>query len=52
MTTVSLAYQPESRIGQKTRQRVLAIGERLHYVPNSSAQALRLGTSNAIGFSC
>ncbi len=49
-TTVSLAFQPDSRIGQKTRERVLAIGDRLHYVPNSNAQALRLGASNAIGF--
>ena len=49
-TTVSLAFQPQSRISRKTRERVLAIGDRLHYVPNSSAQALRMGTSNAIGF--
>ena len=50
MTTVSLAFQPKSRISQKTRERVLAIGDQLHYVPNSSAQALRLGASNTIGF--
>lgn len=49
-TTVSLAFQPKSRISQKTRERVLAIGDQLHYVPNSNAQALRLGASNAIGF--
>ncbi len=49
-TTVSLAFQPKSRISQKTREKVLAIGDRLHYVPNSNAQALRLGGSNSIGF--
>jgi len=49
-TTVSLAFQPNSRISPETRERVLAIGNQLHYVPNSSAQNLRLGKSNAIGF--
>jgi LacI family transcriptional regulator len=49
-TTVSLAFRPQSRISKKTREKVLAIGDRLHYVPNSNAQALRLGASNSIGF--
>ena len=50
VTTVSLAFQPDSRISQKTRERILAIGDQLHYVPNASAKALRMGVSNAIGF--
>jgi len=49
-TTVSLAFQPNSRISQETRERILAIGDQLHYVPNLSAQTLRMGKSNAIGF--
>ncbi len=49
-TTVSLAFQPDSRISQRTREQVRAMAEKLHYIPNTSAQTLRLGRSNAIGF--
>jgi LacI family transcriptional regulator len=49
-TTVSLAFQSGSRISQETRERILAIGRKLHYVPNLSAQTLRVGKSKAIGF--
>jgi LacI family transcriptional regulator len=49
-TTVSLAFRPNSRISQRTRQRVLAIGDQLRYLPNLSARNLRLGGWNAIGF--
>lgn len=49
-TTVSLAFRPGSRISCKTRERILAIGSQLHYMPNLSAQTLRIGRSSAIGF--
>jgi LacI family transcriptional regulator len=49
-TTVSLAFQPTSRISEETRERILALGRKLHYVPNLSAQTLRVGKTNAIGF--
>jgi LacI family transcriptional regulator len=49
-TTVSLAFQPSSRISHKTRERILALGNQLHYLPNLSARTLRIGRSGAIGF--
>jgi LacI family transcriptional regulator, galactose operon repressor len=49
-TTVSLAFQPDSRISHRTRERVLAIADKLLYIPNTNAQTLRLGRSKAIGF--
>lgn len=49
-TTVSLAFQPKSRIGEKTRQRVLAVAMKLHYAPNLNARALRMGGLKSLGF--
>jgi LacI family transcriptional regulator len=49
-TTVSLAFQPNSRISRETRERILAVGDKLHYIPNLNARTLRMGKSHAIGF--
>ena len=49
-TTVSLAFQSDSRIRPETRRRVLAIAKRLHCLPNLNAQALRMGAPKSIGF--
>ncbi len=49
-TTVSLCFQPTSRIGEKTRTRVLKIAKELHYFPNTAARDLRSGKSRTIGF--
>jgi len=42
-TTVSLAFQPNSRISDQTRRSVLAMARKLGYVPNSNARQLRRG---------
>ncbi|HEY3376986.1 MAG TPA: LacI family DNA-binding transcriptional regulator [Armatimonadota bacterium] len=44
-TTVSLAFQPDSRVSERTRARVLAIAQDLGYVPNALARQLRGGNS-------
>lgn len=48
-TTVSLAFQPDSRISKSTRQRVLDVACQLHYVPNRHARMLRAGRTRLIG---
>ncbi len=50
MTTVSLAFQPDSRLSDKTREKVLAAAKKLNYVPNSAARKLRRGRTRTIGF--
>jgi LacI family transcriptional regulator, galactose operon repressor len=49
-TTVSLAFQEKSRIGQKSREKVLRIAAELGYVPNIAAQKLRNGKTDIIAF--
>jgi LacI family transcriptional regulator len=49
-TTVSLAFQPHSRIAAATRDKVRAMARKMGYVPNLAARALRLGSPNSIGF--
>lgn len=49
-TTVSLSFQPGSRISQATREKVLKIAHELRYVRNSVAQNLRGGRTKTIGF--
>ena len=49
-TTVSLSFQPNSRISEETRKRVLDIAYELKYVRNSVAQNLRGGRTRTIGF--
>jgi LacI family transcriptional regulator len=49
-TTVSLAFQKDSRITDKTRDRVFAAAKRLNYVPNSAARDLRHGATRTVGF--
>ena len=38
-----------SKVSEKTRERVRAIAEKLHYVPNQHAKCLRGSSSNTIG---
>ena len=49
-TTVSLAFQEKSRIGEKTREKVLRIAAQLGYIPNTAAQKLRQGKTKIIAF--
>jgi len=49
-TTVSLAFQPHSRIAAATRDKIRAMARKMGYVPNLAARALRLGSPNSIGF--
>ncbi|MFA5468629.1 MAG: LacI family DNA-binding transcriptional regulator [Sphaerochaetaceae bacterium] len=49
-TTVSLSFQPNSRISKATRERVLKVAHDLRYVRNSVAQNLRGGRTKTIGF--
>lgn len=49
-TTVSLAFQADSRISEKTRARVLSAASELSYTPNLAAKNLRNGSSLTIGF--
>jgi LacI family transcriptional regulator len=49
-TTVSLCFQTNSRIGKKTREKVLKIANKLHYFPNTAARDLRSGKTRTIGF--
>ena len=49
-TTVSLSFQENSRISEKTRSRIMEIAEDLNYFPNFAARALRYGVTKTIGF--
>ena len=49
-TAVSLAFQTNSRLSEKTRERILAIARELNYFPNRTARALRSGGPVSIGF--
>lgn len=49
-STVSLALRDHPRIAVATRLRIQQAAERLGYVPNRAAQALRLGRSHTIAF--
>lgn len=49
-TAVSLAFKHSSRITEQTRQKILAAAKKLKYVPNSTAQNLRSGKTNTVGF--
>jgi LacI family transcriptional regulator len=44
-TTVSLTFQPESRISDATRKRVMRAAQELGYVPNFAARQLRRGAT-------
>jgi len=48
-TTVSLSFRPNSRIGKKTRNKVLEIANELNYFPNTAARDLRSGRTRTIG---
>jgi len=49
-TAVSLAFRENSRIGKKTREKVLRIASQLGYIPNTAAQKLRQGKTKIIAF--
>ncbi|HEY8744293.1 MAG TPA: LacI family DNA-binding transcriptional regulator [Chloroflexota bacterium] len=49
-STVSLALRGHPRIATATRHRIQQAADRLGYVPNRAAQALRLGRSHTIAF--
>jgi DNA-binding LacI/PurR family transcriptional regulator len=49
-TAVSLAFQGNERVGAETKKRIFAAARKLKYVPNSAAQNLRSGKTNAVGF--
>ena len=49
-TAVSLAFRENSRIGKKTREKVLKIASQLGYIPNAAAQKLRQGKTKIIAF--
>jgi LacI family transcriptional regulator len=48
--TVSLALNGDSRVADKTRQRVKILADELGYIPNSFGRALQSSKSNLIGF--
>jgi DNA-binding LacI/PurR family transcriptional regulator len=45
ITTVSLAFQPGSRISDRMRKKIFTIARELNYVPNLAARQLRQGKS-------
>ena len=47
--TVSLALQEDSRVAQKTRERVKKIAAKMDYIPNRIGQSLRIQRSHTIG---
>jgi len=49
-TTVSLSFRENSRIGERTREKVLKIAAQLGYIPNTGAQKLRNGKTKIIAF--
>jgi LacI family transcriptional regulator len=49
-TSVSLAFQPRSRIATATREKILAVARKMGYLPNLAARALRQGSPKSIGF--
>lgn len=48
VSTVSRAINDDPTINEKTRERVLAICEENHYVPNNSARNLKMTESNTV----
>lgn len=48
--TVSQVMRGTGRISEKTRQKVLEAAQKLHYVPDSRAAAMRSGDNREIGF--
>lgn len=49
INTVSLALRGSTRVGEETRQRILAEAERLNYSPNRIAQSLVNSASRTVG---
>ena len=48
-TTVSRALNNKGELSPETRARILAVAERLNYVPSSVAQALASGATKTLG---
>jgi len=53
VATASAVLNPaggNTRVSEETRQRVLAVAQKLAYVPNETARRLRTGQSNVVAF--
>ena len=48
--TVSLALRNDARVAPRTRNRVLAVAERMGYEPHAAGRALATGRTHLIGF--
>ncbi len=48
--SVSLAFRGSPRVSEATREKIFAIAEKLHYVPNQAARQLRCGQTDMVGF--
>lgn len=49
ISTVSYALNGSPKVTEQTRQRILAIAEELHYVPNAAARTLKTRKTHIIG---
>ena len=49
LATVSRVINDSGRVSEKTRKKVLAAMEQLHYRPNTIAQSLASNRSNCVG---
>ncbi len=52
IATVSRVLNGNSRVSEKTRQKILAVMEETGYQPNAFARGLGLGTMNTVGILC
>ena len=48
-STVSRAFNKDSRISQKTREKILAYANEVHYIPNAAAISLKKNESKTVG---
>lgn len=48
-STVSRAFDPNSKISKKTRERILEYAKKINYTPNIFAQALKTNQSKTVG---
>ena len=49
VSTVSRVFSHPNLISEKVREKVLAVAEELHYVPNTNARDLKLNKTNTMG---
>ncbi len=48
ISTVSRAINNDPNVNEKTRERILEVARRFHYVPNNSARNLKLSETNTV----